>query len=239
MVTHSRPLRATDVCRASDVTPDDIGHVFVSPARLAAPLNDLKTLGSDIDAFLGALKPLLDDPVAHRAAIIANVDACLDAAVSLLERAARFAMPSSGWGFAYSWRHTAVFDLLGQISQLVSRWTQRLTDFSAALLAYDNLPLATSNTDRFAALQAAELLVSSRLDPLLATPALVRTALDGKGIAFQNRRDNFEAVLASPLTTFASLFNAAVSIGTADVDSQPFDLSPFGDRAIIVTEDVW
>jgi len=147
-------------------------------------------------------------------------------------------MPSSGWGFAYSWLHTAVFDLLGQVSQLVSRWNQRLSDFSAALLAYDNLPLATSNTDRFAALQAAELLVSSRLDPLLATPALVRTALDGKGTAFQNRIDNFKDVLASPLTTFASLFDAALSIDTADLDSQPFDLSPLGDRAIVVTEDI-
>ena len=36
-------------------------------------------------------------------------------------------------------------------------------------------------------LQAAELLVSSQLDPLPATPALLRAALPAKGAAFQNR----------------------------------------------------
>ncbi len=239
LVTHSRPLRATDVLRASDVKPGDTGQLFVSTARLTTPLNDLKALGVDIDAFLGTLAPSLDDPVAHRAAIIANVDASLAGAVTLLERAARFSMPSSGWGFAYSWRHTAVFDLLGEVAKIVSRWTQRLGDFSAALIAYDNLPPATSIPDRFAALQAAELLVSSHLDPLLATPALVRSALDGKGTAFQNRLDDFKNVLASSSTAFASLFNAAASINTIDLDSQPFDLSSFGDRAVIVTQDVW
>jgi hypothetical protein len=57
-------------------------------------------------------------------------------------------------------------------------------------------------------------------------------------LAFQNRLDDFKNVLASPGTSFASLFNAAASISTVDLDSQPFDLSPFGDRAVIVTEDV-
>ena len=238
LVTHSRALRATDVLRASDVRQGDTGQRFVSTARLTAPLNDLKTLGVDVDSFLGTLEPLLDDPVTHRAAIIANVDASLAGTIALLERAARFSMPSSGWGFAYGWRHTAVFDLLGKVANIVERWTQRLSDFSAALIAYDTLPPATSIPDRFAALQAAELLVSSHLDPLLATPALVRSALDAKGLAFQNRLDDFKNVLASPGTSFASLFNAAASINTVDLDSQPFDLSPFGDRAVIVTEDV-
>src|SRR5262245_13407668 len=239
LVTQSRALRATDVSRANDVKQDDTGQVFVSPGRLATPLGDLSALGNDIDGFLGTLKPLLDDPVANRAAIIANVDAWLSQAVSLLERASRFSMPSSGWGFVFAWRHAAFYDLLGQVSQLVTRWNRKLTDFGDAIVAYDNLPLATSNVDQFAALQRAELIVSSHLDPLLATPALVRSALDGKRNTFQDRRDDFAAVLASPTTSFASLFNLAGSISTADLDSQPFDLSPFGDRAVIVAQDVW
>ena len=83
-------------------------------------------------------------------------------AVGFLERAARFAMPSSGWGFAYDWLRTAFTDLLAQGSAPGGTLERRSSDdFNNALLAYDALPAGTSDADRFAALQAAELLVSS------------------------------------------------------------------------------
>jgi hypothetical protein len=238
LVTQARPLRATDVSRANDASQKDNSQTFADSTRISTPLAELKTLGGDIDAFLATLSPLLDDTVANRDAIVAAVDNSLAKAVEFLERASRFAMPSSGWGFAYDWLRTSFTDLYAEVAALVSRWNQKLIAFQNALLAYDALPLATSDADRFAALQAAELLVSSKLDPLLATPALVRLALNGKGTAFKNRLTDFTTVLESPATLFVTLFNKVAGFTTAEFDSQPFDISHFGDRAIIVTEDV-
>ena len=238
LVTHSRPLRATDVQRPNSASQKDNARVFADATRVSTPLSTLTTIGQDIDTFLAALSPLLADPVANRAALIANVDNYLAQASALLERAARFSMPSSGWGFVYGWLHSAFADLFAQVSALTKRWTQRRDDFDAAMLAYAGLPTGTSDADRFAALQAAELLVGSHLDPLLATPALVEVAVNTKGTAFQTRLTDFQNLLKTPGTAFVPLFTQVASLTTAEFDSQPFDIAPFGDRAVIVTEDV-
>ena len=238
LVTHSRQLRATDVQRPNSASSKDDAHVFADAARVSTPLLALKTLGQDVDNSLAVLEPLLVDPVANRAAIIAGVDNCLAQAAALLERASRFALPSSGWGFTYGWLHSAFADLLKQVSALTTRWAQKLNDFTAALLAYDALPATTSDADRFAALQAAELLISSHLEPLPATPALLRAALDGKGTTFQNRLADFSNALKNPTTSFVTIFNLIGSFSTAEFDAQPFDIASFGDRAVIMTEDV-
>lgn len=238
MLTQSRPLRASDVRRANDASQKDDSQVFADATRIATPLADLKTLAGDINAYLATLSPLLLDTKLNRAAIIAAVDNTLGQAIGFLERASRFAMPSSGWGFAYDWRRTSFKDLLAQVSALVLRWDQKLIDFKNALLAYDALPVGTSDDDRYAALQAAELLVSSTLEPLPATPAKLRLDLNGKGNDFQNRRDDFANLLGGAGTSFVALLNSVASLSTAEFDSQPFDVTQFGDRAVTVSEDV-
>jgi hypothetical protein len=238
MLTQSRPLRASDVRRANDVSQKDDSQVFADAGRITAPLADLKTLASDANGFLATLSPLLLDTAANRGTIIARIDDTLAQAISFLERASRFAMPSSGWGFAYDWLRASFTDLLKQVSELVKRWDQKLLDFKQALLAYDALPAGTSDTDRYAALQAAELLVSSTLEPLPPTPAKLRLDLGGKGNDFQNRHNDFANILGSPGTSFAALFSSVAALSTAELDSQPFAVSQFGDRAIIVSEDV-
>ena len=87
-------------------------------------------------------------------------------------------------------------------------------------------------------LQAAELLVSSKLDPLPATPALLRAALPPKGTAFQNRLAQFQALQTSTGTSFANLYSSISALTTAEFDSQPFDVSPIGDSAIVITQDI-
>ena len=156
LITQSRPLRASDVLRANDASQDDNASVSADSARISGPAGDLKTLGDDIEPYLATLAPLLADTVANRAQILNSVDTNLNKAVGFLERAAKFAMPSSGWGFAYDWLRLAFTDLLSLVRALVDRWTQKLSDFNAAILAYDNLPPATSDADRFTALQAAK-----------------------------------------------------------------------------------
>ena len=241
LATQSRPLRASDARRANDASQEDNSTVFADSTRISGPNGALKTLGDEIEAYLATLAPLLADTVTNRAQIINTVDANLDKAVGFLERAAKFAMPSSGWGFAYDWRRGAFSDLLSQVRTLADRWTRKLGDFDAAILAYNNLPAATSDADRFAALQAAEMLISSQLDPLPATPNDLFNTLTnpgGKRDAFQNRLNQFSAILAAAGTSFSALYNSVAALSVQEFDSQPFDITSFGDRAIIVTEDI-
>ena len=239
LLAQSRPLRPTDILRANDASRKDNSTVFVDQTRLSAPLASLTTLAGDIDTFVNTtLAPLLLDTAANRAQIIAKVDTFLSDAVALLERAARLALPSSGWGFIYAWSHQAFTDLLKQIGDLVTRWTKKLTDFGNALNAYDLLPNTTSTADRFLALQAAELVVSSKLDPLLATPVLMRAALPAKANALQNRLTQFQAIQKNGGTSFATVLSSTTALSTAEFDTQPFDISLMGDQAITITEDI-
>jgi len=239
LLMSARALRASDVLRANDARQQDNAAVFVDAGRIDSPRADLGALAADIDAFSATtLGPALQDIVANRAQIIAQVDAWLDQGVVLLERAARLALPSAGWGFVYGWRSLAFKDLLAQVAALVARWKLKLQAFDDALLAYDNLPAASTDAERFAALQAAALIVSMSLDPLPASPALLRAALPSKAAALLARMGQFQAIQASTGPSFASLYAAAAALTTAEFDAAPFDVSAFGDRAIVIVQDL-
>ena len=239
LLTHSRALRASDILRANDASQRDDSAVFVDQSRLTAPLSSLTALAGDIDSFVNTtLAPLLADTATHRAQIIAQVDTFLAGAAAMLERAARLTLPSSGWGFLYAWLHEAFADVLAQVGGLVARWTQKLTNFAAALSAYDLLSAGTSDADRFAALQAAELIVSTKLDPLPATPALLRAALPAKGTALQNRLAQFQAIQTNAASSLSNLLSTITAISTAEFDSQPFDITAIEDRTITITQDI-
>ncbi len=237
LVTQSRPLRATDLVRSNDASGSNNTTLFTDKTRISNPFAALQTVSSDMTTFLFTLTPLLTDPI-NVSAVVAAVDGNIAATIALLERAARFNLPQSGWGFAYAWLQSAFADLLAQVSALVSRWNQKLTDFNDALTAYDSLPAGTSDTDRFAALQAAEQVVSSQLDPLPATPAILRAALNAKGLAFQTRLGKFQLILKTTDPSFANLLGSITSVSVSEFDSQPFDVSAFPQRAVIITQDL-
>jgi hypothetical protein len=238
LISRSRPLRATDATRHNDASVDDNVQVFADPQRIKVPYLALQTLETDLGNFIGVIQPLIEKPVEKRADIIANIDAWTDQTIALLERAARFNVPSSGWGFLYAWRHNAFADLFAQIGALLTRWKRKLDDYTTAITAYDGLPVATSNADRFKALQAAEGLISVVLDPLPGTPANLRLALDGKHANFLTERDKFVAVLNGNNASFANTLQAAQAISTTAFDSEAFDVTGFGDRAITLAQDI-
>lgn len=239
LIRGSRPLTASDITLSQAATLATNADVFIDRTRISLPKNALDSLGADIDAYLSVLTPLLADPVTNRGTLINNIDAHIDQAIALLERGARFNLPLCGWGFTYDWRYAAVRDLLAQVNDLVTRWKQRLDDFDQRIAAYDGLPVTTSDKDRFSALRAAELVISTQPIPLPATPALLRTALDAKRVAFVTRRDQFAAVLNSNGTTFIEFLNAVDALlPISDFDPTPFDTTAFGDRAITLAEDL-
>jgi hypothetical protein len=239
LVTGARPLRATDAALGIDARRDQNTAVFADKARIAVPAGDLATLGTDIDAYLTPLKALVADPIANRAAIIAGIDGFLDGASALLERAARFAMPSSGWGFAYAWRHQAVADLLAQVQDLVKRWNAKLDDFNGKITAYDNLPGGLSDDELYTLLRAAEMVVSTQPISAPVSPGALRGQLNGKKNDFKTRRDLFAGILSLNGTRFADFLDpVAALLPVTAFDTQPFDVIAFGDRAVLLAQDL-
>jgi hypothetical protein len=239
LVTQSRPLRATDAALGNDATAAANAAVSLDRARIAGPKTALDSLRSDVASFVATLAPLVADPVTHRATILAQIDTYLDQAVSLLSRAARFRLPSAGWGFALAWRHDAFAALMTQVAGLTDRWHGKLADYDARITAYDALPAATPDDSRFSALQAAEILLTTTLQPLPATPAQLRTALNAVRAAFVTRRDQFLAVLHTSSTSFAgTLASLTGLLPVSDVDSVSFDITALGDLAVQLAADL-
>ena len=239
LVRSARELRPTDVTLHTDARPDQNDALSADPARIAAVQALATTLSGDIAALLAIVTPLVDDPIANRATILADFDTHIDTAIGLLTRAAALRIPNSGWGFLSAWRHDSFTALVAAVQQLLDRWQTKLAAYDAALVAYDNLPAATSDTDRFAALQAAETEISTTIEPRPATPADLRTALDTKRAAFVTARDGFAAAAATPATTYTALLNQVRPLlPITAFDATDFDLTPFEDRAIVIEEDL-
>jgi hypothetical protein len=238
IVTRSRPLRATDAMLHNDASPEDDTSVFADADRIAVPKAALDTLAGDIGAFLTPLKTLLQKPADNRAAIIAGIDGFIDGAIALLERASRFALPSSGWGFAIAWKQKALTDLMARISDLIGRWQAKLDDYNAKITAYKALPVGTSDDLRFQALHSAELDITTKPAPLPATPALLLASIDGERSTFEARLNQFKNILKTSDRLFANVLGVASAIATADLDAQPFDLTDFGDRIVTFASDL-
>jgi hypothetical protein len=237
LVTRARPLRATDAALSGEATADANATVSLDEARITGPLADLVGLGSDITAFLATLAPLAADPVTNRATILAQADAYVGQAVPLLDRAARFRIPSAGWGFALGGLHDAFAALIAQVSGLVDRWNSKLADFDGRVVAYDALPAATPDDARFSALQAAQMLLTAAPGPVPATPALLRTALDAERAAFVARRDQFAAVQQTGPASFSgTLATLTGLLPVTDIDPAGFDVTALGDRAVLLVQ---
>jgi hypothetical protein len=233
LVQQARPLRATDALLSNDATPAEDMRVFADRTRITGPKGALDTLVSDVDTYLGPLRMLVGDPQANRAAIVAGIDGFLDGAAALLERAARFGVPQSGWGFAYDWLRQAMHDLLALVLAHVDDWDKRLQKFDQTIGEYNALPLGAPVADQFRLLQAAEALVVAVLDPLPSTPAGLRTALDPKRDALQTKRNDFHDAAHANHASFVAALNAVRALlPIAVFDAEPFDLAQFEDRAV-------
>jgi hypothetical protein len=239
LLMRSRPLRPSDTLLKNDATADSDATSVIDRARVATPLTALGTLSTDVSTWLGHLGALLADPVAHRNAIISGVDGLLTDASRLLERATRFALPQAGWGFARDWKRVAFAELIAEVAALVARWDTRLANYATQLTAYNALPAGTTDTDRFKALRAMELLVSTSLAPLPATPADLLATVQGKEANFQAARGQFNAITTTVDPSFASLFAAVkASLPISAYDTHSFDLDSFGDRSIVIAQDL-
>ena len=194
LLVRGRPLRAGDLTLPNSAAHEADATSKVDPLRIEGVKTIAEGLIPDLDAYLGPLDLLLGDQPNRRQDVLDGIDGFIDAAAELLERAARLGTPQTGWGFAIVWRRDQYAGLVTRLSERVARWDERLVEFGLLLDAYDNLPAPTPAEERFKLLQQAETLVSTTLDPLPATPDLLRTALDAMGLAFQGRRNQLDAL---------------------------------------------
>ena len=204
LVTRARPLRATDAALSGEATADANAAWSLDDARITGPMADLVSLGSDITAFLATLAPLVADPVTNRATILAQVDAYVSQAVPLLDRAARFRIPSAGWGFALGGLHDAFAALIAQVSGAggpLERQAGRLRRARRRLRR-----AARRHPGRCPVQRAAGGADAADRRTRTACPrprALLRTALDAERAAFVARRDQFAAVQQTGSTSFS------------------------------------
>lgn len=239
LLRRARPLRATDVILPREARPAHDATVHLDATRITSPMAALEALRQETAAFAATLAPLVDDPVAGRPTILANVDTYLDTATGLLARAARFRLPSCGWGFAYSWRRRAAAALIGDVTDLVDRWTARLADFDARLAAYDALPATTTDEVSFGLLRTAESLLTPDPGPLPASPAELRGALTGTRAGYATRLATFAALSTSSETTYSALLVSLIGLlPVTDIDTEDYDPLPLGDRAVTFVRDL-
>jgi hypothetical protein len=232
LIGSSRPLEATDLSLANEASVSQDSGPEVNAARLTALRTTLNTLRGDVDAFISALQPLLDDLPSRADDLVDAIDTNIDTLVALLERAARFSMPQAGWGFAYQFREGQYGGILQRVTQLVARWTAKAQEYDDSLAA---AAAAGSDSERMSALAQADAAIAVLpVDPAPATPAAYLAFLLGTlRPAFDARLAQFNALLDSTRTALHPLIgDVEALLPVTDIDAAAFDLTE--ERAAIV-----
>jgi hypothetical protein len=207
LTSTSRPLTATDLTLMNEAKADQDEQPFVDPGRIGLVRAALDGLHADLAAFISTLQGPLSDLDNRRDEILADVDDRVADLTALLARAATFAVPQSGWGFAYDALARAFAGILRETAQLVARWDARLTEFDEAIATHDLVAGTASPEERLRLLTLAERAISTQVTtPLPADPAAYRTALvTVKRAAFAAKRDHFADVQNSDRSRVSSL----------------------------------
>ncbi|MFE0100610.1 hypothetical protein [Streptomyces sp. NPDC059009] len=245
LLTTARPLRATDlVATAGTTTVDRSADEAVSlprqrPAAVRAALDDLRT---DVIAYLADLAPLYpaDPALPHRDELIRKVDSFLTRYAELITAAGGFGMVRSGWGELADWRREVFTDVLTAVAGTVTRMSESLAQADALLARYDALPQAATDADRFALLEQAERLLTTKpTSPRPARPAQLRATLSNRRAAFNNRLRGLKDVARTTETTLSGLLaEVGALLPLTAFDPTGLDLTPFGDRIVALGRDL-
>jgi hypothetical protein len=233
LLLRARPLRATDIRLSNEATAREDETSTINLARVQQVKSDLDDVAQALNNFLAGIDPLLADPVANRAALIAGVDGFLDDTVDHLAAAARFAVPQTGWGFAYSWRKAQFQTLLGAVRERVDRWAERRDQFDALLGEYDGPTPPATDEAKFELLRRAEALVSTEFAPQPPTPDDLRAALTPKRAVFAARLQDLRDLLDTTESTVTGLIAAVEALLPLDAfDVEPFTVTEAENRAV-------
>lgn len=243
LLVSARPLRPGDLEPPATASHEADASSVLDRARIVAVKAVADPLPAAFDAYLTPLDALLADQPNRRQDVLDGIDSLIDDAVALLARAARFGVPQTGWGFALTWRRDTYGSVVDRLRERVARWDDRLTKFGDLLDAYDALPAATPAEERFNLLRQAQSLVATTLDPLPATPAILRAAVEAKGTDFQTRRDELSAVAEGSAAGLSDLLSeltggASPPLPLTEFDSEPFELEPVEDAVLVTAREL-
>jgi hypothetical protein len=232
----SRPLQATDLTLMNEATSGKDSQPHVDKTRLDLVLAAMQTLQANLTAFKATIDAPLADLPARRAEIVTNCDSYAASITELLARAATFAIPQSGWGFAYDFRHRVFSAILAQCAALVTRWDGKLTQYTTRLA---DAASATNDDARFGFLSEAEHLISTtEVTPRPSTPALYLAAMAPKQGLFVAKRNQIDAIQNTTRTSVSLLLaDVAVLLPFSDFDLAEFSITAHEDEMIRFTQD--
>ncbi|HEX6716045.1 MAG TPA: hypothetical protein VF088_02985 [Pyrinomonadaceae bacterium] len=193
LLLRSRPLAATDAALQGEAKQQDDANESIDLARVELAANELVQLRQDILTFDSAGL---------------TIDAVINACVALFERASRFGLQQVGWGFLYEWRRRAFSELLEQVRSVVTRWTEKLTEFDQKLADY-NQAAGLTEEQRLLALSQLDLFIAAiATTPRPATAADYEIALAIRRQAFEDKLVLLRAILNTAHPTFSALVTA-------------------------------
>ncbi len=212
ILLRSRPLRASDITLQTESGQEQDTSVFVDRQRIVLVKDGMKTLQTNMAAFN---------------ATAATVDASITSITDLLSEAGKYAIPQSGWGFAYSWKQAAFAGVLKKVDELLTRWVGRLADYDALIAQYTALLPAATDLEKFDILQRAESLITAAPtpQPLPAPDTFKTTVLDPQRISFVSRLDDFKlTILKTSTRSLTSLIASVKALSVTQFDLTGIDL---------------
>jgi hypothetical protein len=209
----ARPLAPTDITPPGEAERAQDAPRAIPRDRAALPADEMAALAGDVAGFDAAALP---------------IDAAIDQAIALFERAARFGLQQVGWGFIYAWRRRVYASLMARVREVVGRWRPRLAAFDAGVGAYEAQAPGMTIEQRLEALTQLDVMVAALpIAPRPATPGDYELALFGL-VNPQARRRRFAQKLAALETLEGS---TTMGLGTllaavrAELPLSAFDLT--------------
>jgi hypothetical protein len=234
LIGKSRPLLLTDASLSNEAKSAQDGTTSIDKTRLDAVFAGLSQLKTDIAAFKTGLDPLLAALPNRRGDVLTGIDTTISNLVALLARAGLFALPQSGWGFAYDARQRAFAAAMEACNSLVDRWTIKL---AASDQKRTEAAAATAPEEKLSLLAAAEREISTGIT-VETNPVTLAAAVTAKRTAFVARHNQFKPLLSTTRTTIALfLTDVAALQPVAAFDFSPFVLTAVEDDLIRLAQD--
>ncbi len=244
VILGSRPLKASDVMLANEANAAADASAIPRPDKVAAVIAGLQAELAAIRAVATALDSAVGegaDPVAAKAAALANIDQWSADYAGALRAIAPFGLRAASLTTPTEQARPQFASLLVAISALVTRWEGKLQDYTDTIIAYDGLPNATPDEERFPLLIRAGRIISTEvITPLPPTANDMRmNTLPPMLAAFENALGALRNLLAGA-SKLGAFFMAvgAFSSTVADHDQAPLELDNYADAIVGIAKDL-
>lgn len=243
LVLAARPAVPSDYIVPADgatLDPDRDADVDLPRNRPQAVRDALNSFRTELADFVHDIGQPLADPVAHRQQLLSGVDTFLTRYADLLITAGSCGLVRSGWGEMALWRRLRFGEVLAAVRGTADRMAASLAAANAKISAYDALPSGATATDRFALLQQAERLLTTKpTSPRPNTPQQLRTIVGQRRTAFTGRLSALVAIANTTRGTVSGLLSDVQALlPLTQFDATGLDLTPVQDTVVAFCQDL-